>query len=174
MQDQARGSRLFELNTCLGQGGFGEVYRATVTSMGGIATTVAVKVLRTDLGIDSDAVSRLRDEGRVLARLNHPNIVRIHDLTILEGRVALVMEYLPGDDLVDCLDGPDGMGLSVALDALQQVSHALEAAWETPGQDGRPLRLVHRDIKPTNVMLGRFREVYLLDWGIACPVGTRA
>ena len=157
----------FKLTECLGRGGFGEVYRASVSSYGGIDRTVAVKILRSDLAIGSDAVARLRDEARVLARLNHPNIIKVQELTLLEGRVALVMEYLEGEDLSDCLTGPSPLPLVVALDALMQVAHALEAAWDATGRDGQPLHLVHRDIKPTNIRIGRHGEVKLLDFGIA-------
>jgi hypothetical protein len=164
---QSEGRRQFRIGRCLGRGGFGEVYRATARSAGGLETVVALKVLRSDLKTDDDAVLRLRDEGRVLARVSHPAVVRAHDLTRVEGRIALVAEYVEGDDLDRFLRPPDAIGPRALFEACATLAAALDAAWSTPGADGAPLHIVHRDVKPTNVRLGRHGQVKLLDFGIA-------
>jgi hypothetical protein len=145
--------RRFELHACLGRGGFGEVYRATMTSGGGLSQRVAVKLLHADLG--TDAVQRLRDEGRLLATLDHPAILRVLDLVILDDRVALVTELIEGRDLSQC----GVMPVRPALDAIASVASALDEAWS--------MRLVHRDVKPANIRLSRHGAVKLLDFGIA-------
>ncbi|MCA9571337.1 MAG: protein kinase, partial [Myxococcales bacterium] len=72
------------------------MYRASMTNSNGLETDVAVKVLHTDLDTDTQSVQRLRDEARLLALLDHPSILSIHDLVLLDGRVALVTEYIDG------------------------------------------------------------------------------
>lgn len=161
------GRRLFEFVDCLGQGGFGEVYRARIRSPGGLASLAAVKVLRRDLSVDGDAVRRLRDEGRLLARLDHPTILRAFDLVRLDGRLALVTELVEGADLAELLRADPPLPARALVEVIGRVAAALDAAHATPGPDGRPLALVHRDVKPTNVRVGRFGEVKLLDFGIA-------
>ncbi len=160
--------RMFTVSHCLGRGGFGEVYAASMTSAQGLQTEVALKVLRADLAMSDVAVQRLRDEGKLLARVRHPAIVVVHDLLELDGRVALVTEYVRGQDLGECLDDPDPPSLRAMLEICGQVAGALHAAWSTRvSATGEALRLVHRDVKPSNVRVGRHGEVKLLDFGIA-------
>ncbi|MEQ1500795.1 MAG: serine/threonine-protein kinase, partial [Myxococcota bacterium] len=160
--------RTFAIGRCLGRGGFGEVYRADMTSSTGLTSSVALKVLRRDLAPGGQAVQRLRDEGAMLARLNHPTILRVHDLVVLDGRVSLVTEYVDGEDLERCLRGPDRIGIRALAEVIGQVASALDAAFNAPlALDGAPLRLVHRDVKPSNVRISRHGEVKLLDFGIA-------
>ena len=157
--------RRFEFGRCLGRGSFGEVYAATMRSPGGLESPVAVKLLRADIDLEGDAVHRLRDEGRLLARLNHPAILKVFDLVRLRGRLALITELVDGADLADCIR-PDPMPVRPLLQALAQVASALDAAQNTTGDEG-PLRLVHRDIKPSNIRIDRHGQAKLLDFGIA-------
>jgi serine/threonine-protein kinase len=157
---------VFQVGTCLGRGGFGEVYRARMRAPTGFEVDVALKVLRRDLDPSSQAVQRLRDEGRLLAHLSHPAILRAFDLAVLEERVALVTEYVDGQDLGEVVDKAP-FAPRTALEVVARVAGALEAAWSTPLADGRPLSLVHRDIKPSNIRLSRHGDVKVLDFGIA-------
>ena len=86
----------FTFHSCLGQGGYGEVYLAT--QHGNIQRQVAVKVLRPEYQEGSDAMNRLRDEGQALAFLQHPAIVAVHEFARIDGRLGLVMEYIEGAD----------------------------------------------------------------------------
>jgi serine/threonine protein kinase len=160
-------TRSFTFGACLGQGGFGQVYRATMHLGSGLESQVAVKVLRSDLDAEADAMRRLRDEGRLLARLNHPNILTVYDLVRLEGQISLVTEWVDGADLDACLAADPPLSPRAVLDVIGQVASALEAAWQAPDADGQPLRIVHRDLKPSNVRIGRHGQVRLLDFGIA-------
>jgi serine/threonine protein kinase len=160
-------SRQFRFVECLGRGGFGEVYRASMTDRGGVRTEVAVKVLHADVDPHSQAVHRLRDEAHVLAALRHPAIVKVLDLVLLDGRVALVTEFVDGQDLSALVRATPPIPVRPLIDVVGQVASALSAAWETPGEGGEPLGLVHRDVKPHNIRIGRHGEVKLLDFGIA-------
>jgi serine/threonine protein kinase len=93
------GTRHFQIHACVGVGGFGEVYRATMLSTGGLEREVAVKALRPSVAPDDDAVRRLRDEARLLSRLQHRAILSVHDIVHLAGRVAIVTDYLDGEDV---------------------------------------------------------------------------
>ena len=160
--------RRFEFVRCLGRGSFGEVYHARMHGSGGLTTEVAVKVLRRDVVPSSQPVQRLRDEGQLLARLNHPNILRVHDMVVLEGRVGLITELVEGEDLSTLFYATPSLSLKALLEVLAQVAGALELAWSSPtGDTGGPLKLVHRDVKPANIRVGRHGEVRLLDFGIA-------
>jgi len=143
-----------------------------MTSAGGVSHEVAVKVLHDGLDPRSQAVQRLRDEGKLLALLRHPSILSVHDLVILSGRVALVTEYVEGGDLDTCF-AQGGMSIRALIDAVGRVAAALDAAWNTAGPEGKPLHLVHRDVKPANIRIGKHGEVKLLDFGIATAAGVK-
>ncbi|MEZ4322117.1 MAG: serine/threonine-protein kinase [Myxococcota bacterium] len=160
--------RQFTIKSCLGRGGFGEVYRASMTNATGLENEVAVKLLHHDLDRDSQAVQRLRDEGRMLGALVHPAILRIHDFVVLDNRVGLVMEYVEGQDLSKCIRGPDAMPPRAVAAVVGRVADALRAAWETPAPgSNEPLHLIHRDVKPPNIRIGTQGDVKLLDFGVA-------
>ncbi len=134
---------------------------------GGLHTDVALKVLRVDIDTGGEAVRRLRDEGRMLSSVRHPAILRVHDLALLEGRVALVTEYVAGQDLAEVIAVENRLPPRALVQVIGVVADALEAAWTHQSEDGRAMRLIHRDIKPSNIRLGRHGEVKLLDFGIA-------
>jgi eukaryotic-like serine/threonine-protein kinase len=160
--------RVFRISTCLGRGGFGEVYRAEMLTAGGVRTDVAIKVLHKDLDPRSQAVQRLRDEGRMMGVLRHPSILKCYDLSVIQGRIALVTEFVEGDDLEGCFGVIDPIPLKALLQVTGQIAEALTAAWSTPSPDsGEPLHLVHRDVKPANIRVSVHGEVKLLDFGIA-------
>ncbi len=157
----------FEMVQCLGRGGFGEVYLANHTSSG-LTKRVAVKVLKTRSKKGSQALERMRDEARMLAVLDHPAILTVHELTRLAGRVALVAEFVDGVDLARVCQPERLLPPRVVMLAMAEVAAALHCAWVTPSPDtGEPLRLVHRDVKPENIRLSKHGEVKLLDFGIA-------
>ncbi|HEY6221457.1 MAG TPA: protein kinase, partial [Candidatus Eisenbacteria bacterium] len=139
----------------IGAGGMGVVYRARDERLG---REVALKVLpQTTLG-DDDARVRFRREAMALSRLNHPNIATVHDFDAQEGIDFLVMEHVEGDTLARRLErGAIPMTETVALGV--QIAAALEEAHER--------NVIHRDLKPGNVMIGPKGRVKVLDFGLA-------
>jgi serine/threonine-protein kinase len=159
--------RQFQIQRCLGRGGFGEVYEAVVIQAGAPDREVALKVLRDDVDPESGAIQRLKDEAELLARLSHPAILKVYDLTLLEGRITLITEYIAGADLDVCAEEDGSIPDRVMLQLLGIIADALDAAWNTRLADGRRLELVHRDIKPSNIRISKKGGVKLLDFGIA-------
>jgi tRNA A-37 threonylcarbamoyl transferase component Bud32 len=163
--------RSFRFREKIGSGAFGEVYLAELITGGGFAKVVAVKVLKPEFLEETDIVSRMRDEARLLGHLRHPAIVQADDLLMLGGRVAIVMEYVPGVNLLSLIHPkrnplPPPPGVLCAI--LGRVAEALEAAWSRPSAlTGEPLRVLHRDIKPSNIRVTPDGEVKVLDFGVA-------
>jgi serine/threonine protein kinase len=145
----------YEVAALLGQGGMGQVYRATDTNL---KRSVAIKVLPSALAADTERLARFQREAELLARLNHPNIAQIHGLERSVGTIALVMELVEGPTLADrILHGP--IPIDEALALAKQIAAALEAAHEQG--------IVHRDLKPANVKVKADDSVKVLDFGLA-------
>ncbi|MGH9163182.1 MAG: serine/threonine-protein kinase, partial [Vicinamibacteraceae bacterium] len=143
----------------LGRGGMGTVYRAVDEPL---QREVAVKVMNAPAGHASFA-ARLQAEARVLASLEHPGIVPIHDVgTLSDGRAFYVMKRVSGRTL-DQLDLA-AMTLSDRLGLFERILHPLAFA--------HARGIVHRDLKPQNIMVGSYGEVLVLDWGLAKAAGA--
>ena len=148
----------------LGRGAFGTVWCARHHSPSGLEREVAIKILNS--GADPTHIARLRDEARILALLDHPVFVRVHDLIRVRDSWALVMERVHGMDIRALLaDG--GFVPAAAAAVVSRLADALHAAWAHPTPDGSQLCLAHRDLKPANVMIGMHGDMRLLDFGVA-------
>ncbi len=158
----------FEILEILGEGSFGTVCVARVTS-DPLRRKVALKILKGAYAQNKKILNRTRDEAKLLSAINHPNIVRVERLMEINGRPCVVMEHVQGVSLDQLLlRFKDGLPAAVALEMVRQTSLALYAAYaEAHGENGKPLRVIHRDIKPSNVMLSIHGEVKVLDFGIA-------
>ncbi|MFP5298946.1 MAG: Stk1 family PASTA domain-containing Ser/Thr kinase [Actinomycetota bacterium] len=138
-------------------GGMGEVYRGHDLLLD---RKVAVKVLMPSLASDPDLVQRFKAEARAAAKLNHPNVVGVHDWGSDDDRTYfMVMEYVAGTDLRDIIVGRGPMDPPDACDVVADVCEALQAA--------HAVGLVHRDVKPENVLIARDGTVKVADFGIA-------
>ena len=150
----------YRLLTLLGRGGAGEVWRAEDTVL---ARPVAVKMLRRLEGDPMDAVERFRIEARAAARLTHPNVVATYDVGSADGQVFLVMELVNGPDLAQLLRSGGLPAAKVVAGIAQQGARALDAA--------HAAGVVHRDVKPGNLLLAPDGTLKMTDFGIAQAVG---
>lgn len=158
--------RRYRILGTIGKGGFGTVFKAELMGESGFSKVVALKVLNPDVSEVKEIAERMRDEARVLGLVHHRSIVQVDALLQLEGRWTIVMEYVNGVDLKHLIrEGPVPAG--PALEIATEVASALRAAKEQPGPDGKPLCLLHRDIKPPNIQLTSAGEVKVLDFGTA-------
>jgi len=157
--------RQYKVRGVIGRGSFGTVYRADQLGAEGFSRPVALKVLN-EGGSTADIAERLRDEARLLGLLRHRAIVQVDGLVALDGRWAIVMEYIDGVDLRRLtLGGPVPPG--PALEIIGEVASALHVAQTQPNEAGKPLGLMHRDLKPSNILLTRNGEVKVVDFGVA-------
>jgi serine/threonine protein kinase/dipeptidyl aminopeptidase/acylaminoacyl peptidase len=160
----------YVIQSPLGVGGMGEVYRARDSRLG---RDVAIKILPRIFTSDPDRLARFEREARLLASLNHPNIGAIYGLEDVDGIPALVLELVEGDTLAERLvpggpasgspkrrdPRPAGLPLGEALTIARQIADALEAAHEKG--------IVHRDLKPANIKITPTGTVKVLDFGLA-------
>ncbi|WBP94130.1 protein kinase [Mycolicibacterium neoaurum] len=163
------GSRLgarfgpYELQSVLGVGGMGEVYRAYDTVRDRV---VAIKLLRSDLATDPSFRDRFRRESRLAARLHAPHIIPVHDFGEIDGVLYIDMRLVEGPSLKDVLRDRGALASRRAVSIIAQVATALDAAHAT--------NLVHRDVKPENILLTADDFAYLVDFGIAHGGGEPA
>jgi serine/threonine protein kinase/tetratricopeptide (TPR) repeat protein len=142
----------------LGRGGMGEVLLAWDDRL---ERRVAIKRIRQDEGLSAEQRERFRREARLAARLNHSSVVQIHDLVTEGPDDAIVMEYVEGQTLAECLkSGP--LAIDEALRLGREIAEGLAAAHEAG--------LIHRDLKAANVIVTKARRAKILDFGLARPV----
>lgn len=164
--------RRFRFIKEIAEGGFGKVYLAEQLSQDGFSRIVALKLLHQKWSSHDEVVMRTRDEARLLGLIRHQHIVRVEDLTSVDGKLAIVMEYLEGVDLKGIMNHVKETGQHFPRQALFEimiaVTGALDAAYNgEPLQGGEPLRVIHRDIKPSNVFVTVNGGVKVLDFGTA-------
>jgi serine/threonine-protein kinase len=146
----------YELEQLVGTGGMSSVYKAHDTQLD---RYVALKLLHSQYGDDDEYVERFRREARAVAQLSHPNIVRVIDRGEADGRQYIVFEYVDGENLKELLERSGPLSVRRALELGLQIAHALSFAHEHG--------LVHRDVKPQNVLLNGDDEAKVTDFGIA-------
>ena len=156
------GSRLgtrfgpYELQSVIGVGGMGEVYRAYDTAR---ERMVAIKLLRPEMAADHSFQARFRRESKVAARLQEPHVIPVHNFGEIDGVLYIDMRLVEGDSLAGLLRKVGALAPGRAVSIIRQVAAALD--------DAHANGLVHRDIKPENVLLTADDFAYLVDFGIA-------
>lgn len=151
----------YDIECEIGRGGMATVYRAVQQSLG---RRVAIKLLAHELNDDNEFAERFKKEGRILAQLSHPNIITIHDIGVSqEDRLFLSIEYLSGGTLKERIK----QGLSV--DSTFQIIKSIAKALSCAHQHG----VIHRDVKPSNIMFRYDGLPVLTDFGVARTVGAK-
>jgi len=151
----------YTLNEVMGQGGWSIVYRGQHASL---HFPVAVKMLKHDMAMDVDFSRKLQNEAKIIAGLNHENIVKVYDIEHLYRTVFIVMEYLDGMALDEMLDRLPRLEFRRMLDLFLQVCNGLSYA------HGKGI--IHQDIKPANIFVQENEVAKILDFGLACPTGS--
>ena len=158
----------YRLDGILGEGAMGVVFRGTNLA---VEKAVAIKMMRKETFAEPDAVERFKREAKVWSQLNHPSIAQVFDFGLQDEMPYLVMELVDGDDLSDVLDREGPLAPLRAIAVMRQLASALEEAHR--------LGVVHRDIKPQNMMLLRYKPggrlvLKVLDFGMAKQVGNKS
>ncbi|WP_225755743.1 serine/threonine-protein kinase [Actinotalea sp. Marseille-Q4924] len=149
----------YRLGTRIAVGGMGEVWAAHDTALG---RDVAVKVLREEFAGDAGFLERFRTEARNSAQLSHPNIAALYDYGEQDGSAFLVMELILGEPMSDLLDRQPVLSTRRLLPILAQTARALHAA--------HVAGVVHRDVKPGNILVARTGQVKITDFGISTAI----
>ena len=154
---------LYEVKELIGSGGMANVYKAVMLGRNGpvpAGTVVAVKVLRQEYTHDPELVRRFKNESKAISLLNHPNIVKVYDVSVNDQLQYIVMEYVDGMTLREYLNERGGKLTSrETVHFISQILKALEHAHANG--------IVHRDIKPQNIMLLDNGQLRMMDFGIA-------
>lgn len=160
----------YELGERLGLGGMAEVFVAYRAGPHGFAKKVALKRILPELAQDPRFVAMFCDEARISAPLCHPNIVQVIDFGESQGELFMAMEYVEGVSLAKLLRYVSGrrerFPLGAALFIAHEVLSGLAFAHSACDENGNPLHIVHRDVSPGNVLIGRAGDVKLADFGI--------
>ena len=161
----------YRIGERIGTGGVADVYRAEVEGAAGFAKTVVVKCLRPHVADEPELVEGLAREAKLAQRLQHGNIVQVFDFGAQDGQPYVVMEHVDGCSLHelqrDLARRDERLGLPEALFVVEELAAALRYAHGLADADGSPLSIVHRDVKPRNVLVSRDGVVKLADFGIA-------
>ncbi|MFY2556097.1 serine/threonine protein kinase [Corallococcus terminator] len=160
----------YELLRKIASGGMGQVFLAREHGTG-FERLVVLKLILPHLAEDDEFLSMFLDEAGLVARLTHPNLITILDLSQIEGRHCLAMEYVQGDDVrrLEKYSRAQNKPMSVGLilRVIADAAAGLHYAHQARDVQGRPMRLVHRDVSPQNILVGFDGGVKVIDFGVA-------
>ena len=140
----------------LAKGGFGEVYKGYHKQLG---IDIAIKVLKNDKAFDQEIKERFFREAKIMATINHPNVVRIYDTGEYQGRIYLIMDYIDGLDLEAFVKNKKELSSTEHLSLMAQITDALAAIHNQS--------IIHRDVKPGNIIVTKAGKPILMDFGLA-------
>ena len=145
----------------IGRGGFSIIYKGLHL---GLNMPVAIKMMRHDLAMDPDFLSNFQNEAKTIASLDHANIIKVYDIEERFQTVFLIMEYIEGEPLIKMLKRLKAISPKLAVSYLIQIASGLQYAHSRG--------IIHRDINSSNIIIQRDDRLKILDFGLACPIGT--
>jgi serine/threonine protein kinase len=155
----------------LASGGMADVFLARSDGIEGFERHVVIKRIRPELGRDLRFIKMFLDEARVAATLHHQNILQVYDIGEADGEYFIAMEYVHGEDVRRLLSNAarrrTHIPIRYVLSILSSAAAGLHHAHDQRASDGRPLEIVHRDVSPSNILVGYDGSIKLLDFGIA-------
>ncbi len=161
----------------IASGGMGTVHYGRAISTAGLSRVVAIKRMHGDLARDPRCLAMFRDELRLATRVRHPNVIATLDVVEEQGELLLVMEYVQGESLQALIARSLMQGArvppAIAVTVICGILQGLEAVHEARNEAGDPLGIVHRDVSPENILVGRDGVARLLDFGIARGAGRK-
>ncbi|TXD38580.1 protein kinase [Lujinxingia vulgaris] len=161
----------YTLHQLVARGGMAEIYRATMPGIGGFEKTVAIKKILPHLAENDEFITMLIDEANIIVSINHFNIAQVYDLGCIDDTYYIAMEYIHGVDLAHIIKGMARRGQTVpvphAVYIGSSICAGLHVAHSKTDEQGNPLKIVHRDVSPHNVLLSYAGDVKIIDFGVA-------
>jgi serine/threonine protein kinase/tetratricopeptide (TPR) repeat protein len=161
----------YEVIRRLAVGGMGEIFLARQVGVAGFDRLVILKSLLPQLAEDADMLGQFLDEARIVGSINHPSVVACYEVGEWEGVYFIAMEYVNGVDVAQlqksCEDAAQRFPINAALAIVREAALGLDSAHHATDAHGRPLRIVHRDISPHNVMVRADGLAKVVDFGVA-------
>src|SRR5262249_11399360 len=155
----------------LASGGMAEVFLAESAGIEGFKKQVAIKRVLPHLSEKKRFIAMFLDEARLSAHLSHSNVAQVFDIGVGDNAYFIVMEYVDGADLKAVIEYMRKAGRAIPVESAvfiaSKICEGLTYAHELAGADGRPLRVVHRDMSPPNVLITKYGEVKIVDFGLA-------
>ncbi len=152
-------------------GGMAEVHRAKSFGVEGFEKILAIKKILPHVAEDGEFVEMFINEAKIASQLTHSNIAQIYDLGNIEGNLFIAMEYVWGKDLLQLVNyfrrRRESMPPPMAVYVATRVCEGIDYAYHKRGQHGKPLKIIHRDVSPQNVLISYDGEVKIIDFGIA-------
>ena len=165
----------YALHGEIASGGMATVHVGRLLGTAGFSRTVAIKRLYPQYARDPEFAAMFLEEARLVSRIRNPNVIQTLDVVAKGGEIFIVMEYVAGESLSRLLVEHGARGdvppTSVAVAVMYGALHGLHAAHEAKSEAGEPLRIVHRDVSPQNVLVGLDGVPFVLDFGIARATG---
>ncbi|MCI0893196.1 MAG: serine/threonine protein kinase, partial [Chloroflexi bacterium] len=156
----------YKIEELLGEGGMSSVYKATDPNL---RRTVAVKLIHPHLSKDPEFVSRFEEEAAAVARLKHPNVIQVFDFDHDADTYYMVLEYVPGETLQERLKDLAGTGNRLTAKETIEIASRISGALHYAHERG----MIHRDVKPANIILDDRGQPILMDFGIAKIIGGK-
>ncbi|MCP4354283.1 MAG: protein kinase, partial [Proteobacteria bacterium] len=151
----------FIANEIIGRGGYSIIYKGLHENLN---IPVVIKMMRHDLAMDEDFLNNFRNEAHIIAKLNNENIVRVYDIEEMYLTLFVVMEFVEGISLKNIIKKQKTIPQDLIIDFLLQILNGLLYAHKNG--------IIHRDMNPDNVIINNDNNIKILDFGLACPIGT--